>query len=65
MRRAIYPSDIVELTGRCEKSAQQMIRKIKQANNIPKQGFVSITMFCQYTGFDEQEVERAINKKSR
>jgi len=65
MRRAVYPSDVVELTGRSTKFAQELIKKIKEKNNIPKDGFTSIKIFCEYTGFDELEVEKALNKKAR
>lgn len=65
MRIAVYPSDVVELTNRCAKYAQKLIKTIKEKNNIPKDGFVGIKVFCEHTGFDAQEVEKVLNKKNR
>ena len=59
-RICIYPKDIQNITGRKEKSARRMFNTIKDRLGKPREGFVTVQEFCEFTGISEVEVLRFI-----
>lgn len=57
-RICIYPKDVQNITGRKEKTARRLLNKIKNKLGKPKEGFVTVQEFCEYTGITEEEVAR-------
>ncbi|MGV3529791.1 MAG: hypothetical protein ACO1OO_12905 [Flavisolibacter sp.] len=55
-RPVLYVTDVMKITGRRERSAYELLRKIRKKYNKPKDGFVSIDDFCEFTGLREERI---------
>lgn len=62
-RQCIYTSDIEAITGKSKKTAQKIMRTIKDVYQKKKHQVVTIREFCNYTGFEYEDVFNEINKK--
>ena len=56
-RIVIYARDIMNITGRHERTAHKMLSAIRKKYNKPKGAFVTIDEFCQFTGLKEEKVQ--------
>lgn len=57
-RIVIYARDIENITGRKERTARQLLQRIRKANGKVPGQFVTIAEFCRFTGLKEEEVSR-------
>ena len=55
-RIVIYARDIMNITGRRERTAHKMLSAIRKKYNKPKHAFITIYEFCEYTGLKEERV---------
>jgi len=55
-RIVIYAKDIENITGRSERTARQLLQRIRKANGKKKEEFVTVKEFCQFTGLKTEEV---------
>ncbi len=56
-RACIYPKDIQRITGKSERYAQKLFKKIKTHYNRSQEQFLTIIEFCEYCGIDQTVVE--------
>ncbi|MEO6301613.1 MAG: hypothetical protein ABIP51_00445 [Bacteroidia bacterium] len=59
-RACIYPKDIQRITGKSERYAQKLFKKIKAHYNRNQEQFLMINEFCEYTGMDQNLAEQYI-----
>lgn len=59
-RMAIHARDVVVITGLSDRSARRLIQQIKTAYGKEDHTFVTITEFCNFGGFPEDEVRGLI-----
>lgn len=59
-RACIYPKDIQRITGKSERYAQKLFKKIKNHYKRSQEQFLMISEFCEYCGIDENIVENYI-----
>ena len=59
-RACIYPKDIQRITGKSERYAQILFKKIKKHYNRSQEQFLMISEFCEYCGMDQTVVEEYI-----
>jgi single-stranded DNA-specific DHH superfamily exonuclease len=52
----LYVSDMMRLTGRCERTVRTWLAAIKKQNNIKINRPITISEFCNYTGYDPVKV---------
>jgi hypothetical protein len=57
-RIIIYPKDVQRITGKSDRYARLLLRKIRDHFNKDVHQFVSVNDFCAYTGLALHEVER-------
>ncbi|GAA3784253.1 hypothetical protein GCM10022271_15770 [Corallibacter vietnamensis] len=62
-RICIYPSDVEAITGKSKKTAQTLVRTIKDVYQKKKHQVVTIREFCDYMGLEYDDVFNEINKK--
>ena len=55
-RVIIFPKDVQRITGKSYRQASRIHLQIKKALNVPAEGYVSITDFCDYTGLKYEHV---------
>jgi hypothetical protein len=63
-RVVLYIKDISLITGKSYKTAQRQYNKIKQENNLTKEDFLTVSMFCSATKIPVNDVILALNAKS-
>lgn len=63
-RIVIYPSDIIMLTEKSESYARKEIQNLKRVLNKEKHQKVTIKEYCNYYGFNIEEVEGVLSKKT-
>jgi len=61
-RIVIYPSDIIILTNKSESYARKEIQNLKKVLNKEKHQKVTIKEYCQYYGFNLEEVLSILSK---
>lgn len=59
-RICICPKDIQLITGKSYRQSLRIIEKIKEENNKPKSGLITIEEFCNYTGLNIEQVTEYI-----
>lgn len=65
MRRiVIYTADIMQLTDKSESYARKEIQTLKKALQKEKHQKVTIREYCQYYGFNIDEVLAVLSKKN-
>ena len=52
-RIVIYAKDVMNLTGRKSRAAQELLRKIRVALGKKKDAFVTVKEFSLFTGIEE------------
>ena len=57
LRVVLYPKDVENITGRSERTARNLIQKIKMARGKSKNEFVTVKEFCAYTGIEEELIK--------
>ena len=55
-RIIIYTKDVVNITGRSERTARRILSTIRKKNNKTPTSFVSIHEFCSHTGLKEEAI---------
>jgi len=55
-RIVIYPNDIQLITGKKDKGARNLLKRIKKSFNKSDESFVTIDEFCIYTGLEKQDI---------
>lgn len=55
-RIVIYARDIENITGRKERAARELLRRIRDANGKKPGQFITVSEFCQYTGLKEGDL---------
>jgi hypothetical protein len=55
-RIVIYAKDVENITGRKERTARRLLQKIRRNYGKPKEAFITITEFCEYTGLKIDQV---------
>jgi len=53
-RIVLYPKDVENITGRSDRTARNLIQKIKKAQGKSRNEFVTVKEFCAYTGIEEE-----------
>lgn len=56
-RIVIYTKDVMNITGRSERTARRLMASIRKACNKDKEAFISIEEFCAFTGLKEEKVQ--------
>ena len=59
-RIVLYPRDIVNITGRNIRTAQRIIKKIREANGKASNGFVTREEFCASYNIKEEDIKKFI-----
>lgn len=59
-RIAIYPKDIMVITGKSERYSRLLLNRVKKHLNKEKHQIISFDEFCSYMGIKTDEVERKI-----
>jgi hypothetical protein len=55
-RMIIYVKDVMNLTGKGERTARNLLTSIRKHYGKGKGGMVTVEEFCDYTGFDPDHV---------
>lgn len=55
-RIIIYAKDVVNITGKKERTARNLLARIRLANGKSKGDFVTIEEFCAFTGIKPEHV---------
>ncbi len=55
-RICIYPKDVQWITGMSDRQSRNIILKIKKLHNKEKHQLVTIDEFCQYMGFNKEDI---------
>ena len=53
-RIVIYAKDVMNITGRSERTARKMLQLIRTVNRKKKGELVTVYEFCRFTGIDQQ-----------
>ncbi|OMP78288.1 hypothetical protein BW716_15660 [[Flexibacter] sp. ATCC 35208] len=56
-RIVIFAKDVMNITGRKERAARDLIQKIREKNGKGPKQFVTVSEFCEYTGLPEENVK--------
>ncbi|MGJ8593529.1 MAG: hypothetical protein ACSHXF_13340 [Aquaticitalea sp.] len=64
-RLCINSSEVAELLGKSQTTAQTILRTIKDAYGKKKYQVITIKEFCDYQGLPYEEVFLMINKKKK
>lgn len=56
-RMIVYARDIKNITGRKERAARELLRRIREANGKKPGQFVTVSEFCAFTGLRQEEVD--------
>jgi hypothetical protein len=59
-RVAIYPKDIMVITGKSERYSREILKQIKSKLNKEKHQVVSLQEFCSYIGLQLGDIEDKI-----
>jgi hypothetical protein len=52
-RIAVYPKDVMRITGKSERYSREILKKIKTDLNKEKHQLITIHEFCRYMAIDE------------
>lgn len=55
-RLVVYAKDVMNITGRKERTAQKLLAQIRSHYGKSKNEFVTLAEFCDYTGLRKTEV---------
>jgi hypothetical protein len=55
-RLVIYTKDVMNITGRKERTAQKLLAQIRAHYQKSKEDFITLSEFCTFTGLKEEQV---------
>jgi len=55
-RIVIYAKDVVNITGRKERTARKLLARIRKKYKKQKADFITVEEFCAFTGFNENKI---------
>ena len=55
-RLVIYTKDVMNITGRKERTAQKLLAQIRLRYQKSKEDFITLIEFCAFTGLKEEQV---------
>ena len=55
-RFVLYPSDIMQLMGKSERTVRRIIKEIRALYNKKKRAPITVGEFCEYSGYSVEEV---------
>ena len=55
-RIVIYAKDVMNITGRSERTARKILQQIRQATGKKRGDMTTVVEFCQFTGIDQHLV---------
>jgi hypothetical protein len=55
-RIAVYPKDVMRITGKSERYSREILKKIKRDLNKEKHQLITIQEFCKYMNVSIDEV---------
>ena len=55
-RLVIYTKDVMNITGRKERTAQKLLANIRKRYNKSLTDFITVHEFCAYAGLKEEQV---------
>lgn len=55
-RIVIYAKDVMNITGRSERTARKILQQIRKAAGKKRGDMVTVSEFCQFTGIDQHLV---------
>lgn len=61
-RIVIYPKDIENITGRRQRTAQEILRKIKKHYNKKRFDLITVHEFCEFMGMKEEFVREFLTE---
>jgi len=61
VRIVIYAKDVMNITGRKERTAWKMLAQIRKKYKKQKGQFITVEEFCNYTGINEEKVKDFLN----
>jgi len=56
-RIVIFAKDVMNITGRKERTARDLLQRIRENNGKASKQFVTVSEFCKYTGLPEDDVK--------
>ena len=55
-RIVIYAKDVMNITGRSERTARKILQQIRQATGKKRRDMITVVEFCRFTGIDQHLV---------
>jgi hypothetical protein len=55
-RIVIYTKDVMNITGRKERTARKLLSEIRKQQGKKQTDFITVEEFCQYTGLREEKI---------
>lgn len=55
-RIVIYAKDVMNITGRKERTARKLLSQIRKQHQKKPTDFITVEEFCQYTGLKEEKI---------
>jgi hypothetical protein len=55
-RVVIYPKDVMNITGRRERTARKLLARIRKQFSKPAGSFITVEEFCLFTGLKEEMI---------
>ena len=59
-RSCIYTREVAQITGKTERSAQRLLKKIRNHTGKTAHQFITVSDFSDFTGIPEEDVRRLI-----
>ncbi|HVI49025.1 MAG TPA: hypothetical protein VM802_29435 [Chitinophaga sp.] len=56
-RIVIYAKDVMNITGRSERTARKILQQVRRVNGKKRGDMITVIEFCHFTGIDQQLVE--------
>ena len=56
-RIVIYAKDIMNITGRRERTVRRIMSRIRKKYGKGKEAFITVEEFCEHTGLKEEKVQ--------
>ncbi|NLR58898.1 hypothetical protein HGH93_12350 [Chitinophaga polysaccharea] len=56
-RIVIYAKDVMNITGRSERTARKILQQVRKTNGKGRSAFVTVAEFCRYAGLEESSVQ--------
>ncbi len=55
-RAVVYAKDVENITGKKKRAAYRLLKKIRRKYNLDNDSFITIDIFCRFTGIKEERV---------